>query len=61
MFDLFNYGSNKFLNNYSRKFNPYHKSLDGFLAHPKIINNSNYDIVQLNWINNFYLLEILLK
>tara|TARA_A100001388_G_scaffold277627_1_gene270005 strand:- start:1226 stop:2416 length:1191 start_codon:yes stop_codon:yes gene_type:complete len=55
MFDLFNYGSNKFLNNnYSRKFNPYHKSLGWFSSpYPKIINSSNYDIVQLNWINNF--------
>lgn len=62
-FDFFNYGSNKFLNNrFSKKYNPYYKSL-GWLSspYPEIINKSEYNIVQLNWINNFLSINDILK
>ncbi len=62
-FDIFNFISDKLLNNkISRNFNPYHKSLGWFNSpYPAIINKSNYEIIQLNWINNFLSINDILK
>ena len=51
-FDSLNYISNKILNN--RLINKDLRSLGWFTSpYNDIINNSNFDIVQLHWINNF--------
>ena len=51
-FDVFNYLTNKLLNN--RFFSQDYRSLSWFNSpYVESINNSRFDIIQLNWINNF--------
>lgn len=63
IFDFLNYSSNKFLNNkFGRRYNPYHKSLGWFNSpYPKIINKTDYDIIHLNWVNNFLSIDDIVK
>ena len=51
-FDTFNYISNKLVNN-RFYFSDYRSLSWGSSPYPDLINNSNFDIVQLHWINNF--------